>query len=126
MAAVPAYLAYLSLRTLKLNSFGAIAVLGHALDGAATFVVIDLFGKFSGIPYGEQHVVPNMIGGILGSSGFGFLLFYAIKVALSFAAVYFINKEANNDRERYFLILLLAIMGIAPGIRDVLRMLAGA
>jgi uncharacterized membrane protein len=119
LTAIPAYLAYLYFKK-DLVMAGIVA--GHALDGAATFFVIDIFSKISGIQYGEQHVFSSAIGTIGGT----YLTFYLIKVAVSFCAAYVVTKEKMNDQEKTYIALVLMIMGFAPGIRDVLRMVCGA
>jgi uncharacterized membrane protein len=96
-------------------------VFAHSLDGAATFFAIDIFSGMSGIQYSEQHVFSNAIGEIGGS----FLLFYLIKILISFGAAYIIDKEKMPEDEKYYIALVLIIMGLAPGVRDVLRMMVG-
>jgi len=119
LAGLPAYLAY---RYFKKDLVLSGIVAGHALDGAATFFVIDVFSKVSGIAYGEQHVFSSAIGAIGGT----YLTFYLIKVAVSFCAAYVVTKEKMSDEEKTYISLVLMIMGFAPGIRDVLRMMCGA
>ena len=118
MAAIPAYIAY---RYFKDRILCGI-VAGHALDGAATFFVIDIFSKISGIGYGEQHVFSSAIGEIAGT----YFIFYLVKVIIAFVAAYLITKEKMPDEEKRYIALVLMIMGFAPGIRDVLRMVVGA
>ena len=74
LAAIPAYIAW---RYFK-NAALAGIVAGQALDGAATFFVIDVFSNISGIQYFEQHVFSAAIGQL----GGGFFLFYLLKVAI--------------------------------------------
>ncbi len=118
LAAVPAAIAYLYFR----DSVLAGIVAGHALDGAATFFVIDVFSRISGIQYFEQHVVASGIGTI----GRTYFAFYLVKIAVSFAAAYFVMKEDMDAGDKRYIALVLMIMGFAPGIRDVLRMMVGA
>ncbi len=118
LAAIPAYIAYRYFGNLIMAGI----VAGHSLDGAATFIAIDVFPKFTGIFYSEQHVFSSAIG-IFGGS---FLVFYLVKVAISFAAAYLLTKEKMEMDERNFIALVLIIIGFAPGIRDVLRMIVGA
>lgn len=118
LAAIPTYIA---LRYFKDKILTGV-VAGHALDGAATFFVIDFFSKISGIQYGEQHVFSAAIGNIGGT----YFTFYIVKVLIAFAAVYLIIKEKMPDEEKRYIALVLMIMGFAPGIRDVLRMMVGA
>lgn len=117
MAAIPAYLAYAWLKDPVLSAI----VAGHSLDGAATFFVIDIFSGISGISYGEQHVFSAGIGGFFGT----FFAFYLLKVAISFAAAYLLSKEKMDAQERNYMALVLMIIGFAPGIRDMLRMIVG-
>ena len=99
-----------------------LVVLSHALDGAATFVSIDLFSRAQGIQYFEQHVVTNALASMFG----GFWVFYIIKILFAIAAVYFLEKSKDvSSNERYYLMLLLIIFGLAPGVRDILRLLCG-
>lgn len=129
LAAIPTYLAW---RWIKDKGLLAI-VAGQALDGAATFFVIDVFSKISGIPYFEQHVISSAIGNFFGT----FFVFYLIKVSIAIAAAYILTKENEeislfklNGKDvtinRHFIALVLMIIGFAPGIRDMLRMMCGA
>jgi len=116
MAGIPAYLIYR-----KYGKEAAAVVGGHALDGAATFVIIDIFPMFSGKNYFEQHVLSRAVGDLFDT----YLTFYFLKVAIAAAAVYLAEKEKIKDDEKIFLFLVIAIVGLAPGIRDVLRMVCG-
>ncbi len=99
----------------------ALIVGGQALDGAATFYSIDIFSNMTGIRYFEQHVFSAAIGNFADT----FFFFYLLKVLIGFGAVYVIKKEKMDDEDKYFIALLIIIMGFAPGIRDILRMMLG-
>ena len=118
LAAIPAYAAWLYFKDYAL----ALIVAGQALDGAATFFVIDFFSKISGVQYFEQHVVGGFIGTFFGT----FFAFYLVKVALAFGAAYALKTEKMDDEDKRYIALVLMIMGFAPGIRDILRMVIGA
>ncbi|MFH1520610.1 MAG: DUF63 family protein [Candidatus Micrarchaeota archaeon] len=118
LAAIPAYIAYMYFKKKVL----AAIVAGQALDGAATFFVIDHFSKISGIQYFEQHVFSAAIGTLGGS----YFFFYLVKTAIAFLAADVINKEKMDNEAKYYVALVLMIMGFAPGIRDILRMMMGA
>lgn len=99
-----------------------LAVFSHSLDGAATFVSIDIFSPIAGLQYFEQHVVTNVIASAFG----GFWAFYAIKLAFATGAVWLLDKDRGiGDDERNYILLLLIIFGLAPGVRDSLRLLCG-
>lgn len=118
LAAIPTYIAW---RHFKDRIYSAV-VAGQALDGAATFFIIDYFSSISGISYFEQHVVSSAIGAL----GNSFFFFYLVKVAIGFAAIYVLKGEKMDQEGKYFIALILMIMGFAPGIRDILRMVLGA
>ena len=123
LALVGALAGSLVLRQLKMPSLvGSLVIFSHALDGAATFVVIDVFGPAIGKPYFEQHVLSRFIGTI-GDSMFSF---FVVKVAVATVAMVVLEKESEDRQEKLFIALLLLIFGLAPGVRDLLRMLAGA
>ncbi|MFH0884128.1 MAG: DUF63 family protein [Candidatus Micrarchaeota archaeon] len=118
LAAIPAYAALWHFKNTALT----LVVAGQSLDGAATFFVIDIFSKVSGIQYFEQHVVGGFIGTFFGT----FFAFYLLKVGIAFAAAYALQKERMDEEDRNYIALVLMIMGFAPGIRDILRMVIGA
>jgi uncharacterized membrane protein len=97
-------------------------VMGQALDGAATWVAIDWFGPASGKAYFEQHVISAAIGS---ATPIGFGLFFLLKIFFSLAAVWIIRKEEMDENAKSLVLLVIAIIGFAPGIRDMLRILAG-
>lgn len=107
---------------MKLGIHQKLAIFGQGLDGAATFVVIDLFSRESGKEYFEQHVLSAGIGE---STPLGFFLFFIVKLALASAIVYFLSKEKMDTGDKAFVLILVGVMGFGPGIRDLLRMVAG-
>jgi len=117
MAAIPAYLAYLYFKDPVLSAI----VAGQALDGAATFFIIDVFSGISGRQYFEQHVLSAGIGNLFGT----YFAFYLIKVGIAFAAAWVLKNEKMDQEDKYYIALILMIMGFAPGLRDMLRMMVG-
>jgi uncharacterized membrane protein len=120
--------ASLVLARLKINNLQSkMAVFAHSLDGSATLTAITIFNSLSseclqkGLCYQEEHV----FGGFLAGFDFGLVVFLLIKVAFSILACYVIEKELKNEHSRNFVYLLIIIFGLAPGVRDALRLLAG-
>lgn len=97
-------------------------LLAQTFDGMSTFVTLDLFNRFGEKMYAEQHVVANFLGGMFGESMLPFLL---VKILLSLGIIYFLEKE-KNENERNYIALLVIIFGLAPGIRNTLRLICGA
>jgi len=97
------------------------AVFAQCFDGAATFVGVGI-----GTPsatYFEQHVVG---GALIGAAGP--IAFYGLKVVFALAAVLVIRSELGKTEDaekRNYVLLLLTIFGLAPGLRDALRIMGG-
>ncbi len=104
------------------NPMDYLPVMGQALDGAATWMAIDFFGPAMGTSYFEQHVISRGIGTL---TPLGFGLFFLLKVGFSIVAVWAIRAEKMDERARNLALLVIAIIGFAPGLRDLLRMLCG-
>lgn len=120
LAAIPAYIFY---RKLAPSITYSAIVFAHGLDGAATFFAIDIFPRISGIQYWEQHVISRGIGDLFGT----YFTFYLLKVGIASLAAWVIARDNDaKEDEKAFVALLLIIIGLAPGIRDILRMAVGA
>ncbi|MEW6328653.1 MAG: DUF63 family protein [Candidatus Micrarchaeota archaeon] len=109
------------------NYFSSGIVFSHALDGAATFVILNVFNPLEGKAFFEQHVLSRALGdaGSLLFGAYGMLLFYLVKVIFSTVAAVVVENDASNQEERNYIILLLMVFGLAPGVRDALTMLCG-
>lgn len=92
------------------------AFFGQLLDTTATFVALEFFHC------GEQHVLPRLLFG-----AFGNVSFFFIKIPLVLLVIYFLDKEyKKEDANLYgFILLFIAILGLATGGRDALTVLAG-
>ncbi|MDP3741858.1 MAG: DUF63 family protein [Candidatus Micrarchaeota archaeon] len=105
---------------LKTSAMEKGIILSQGFDGAATFVGVQFGG------YSEQHVVGNLIFDVFG----GPWAFLVVKLLFAVAVVYVLRKEsekaaANANEEVAFVSLVITIFGLAPGLRDALRLLAG-
>ncbi|MBT4070209.1 MAG: DUF63 family protein [Euryarchaeota archaeon] len=105
-------------------------VFGQLVDGFATMMGIDFFG------YGEKHPVSNgviEIGGevnqMLGISfGEGAWLFTILKACLvGLIAWMFVQMRVENRQThlRQLIVLAVLIVGLAPGLRDIGRLVLG-
>jgi len=104
---------------IKVGRSQLIVVLSHSLDGAASYVAINLF--MGGTAYFEQHVVGGALGTIFGTM----FAFYVVKVLFSTLAVWVVETSEDKRDEKNYILLLLIIFGLAPGVRDAFRLLAG-
>ena len=95
-----------------------LAVSGQVLDGLATWIGIEYFG------YQEKHLVSAEIIEIA-NSAFGFTL---IKAGLGVVIWYFFAVANFEHRERHLRLLvglMMLVVGMAPGLRDVGRLVIG-
>lgn len=93
---------------------------GHFLDATATFIAIDYYG------YVEKHVLPSFLINVF-QTGAVMLLLKAIIVII---VIYFIDilyeKEFQNNPTLTGLVkIAVLVLGLAPGVRDLLRMTIG-
>lgn len=91
-------------------------IFGHMLDASATSYGIDLHT----VPYIEQHVVG---GALIAMTGTAFVMF-PLKLLVIIPGIWILEQyRRTEDSGIWYLILLAMIMvGMAPGIRDMLRM----
>lgn len=105
-------------------------VFGQLCDGFATMVGIDMFG------YGEKHPVSNSViqfGGsineMLGLTwGEGAWLFALVKAVLVGVIVWLFVQMRVEQRQQHFrllIVLAVLIVGLAPGLRDIGRLMLG-
>jgi uncharacterized membrane protein len=92
------------------------AFLGQVLDTSATFVALEFF------QCGEQHVLPRLLFG-----AFGNISFFFIKIPLVLLILYWLHKEYQKEDPHLhgFILLFLAILGLATGGRDALTVWMG-
>ena len=102
-----------------------LAVYGHLVDGLASWVGVDIFG------YSEKHVLSEWVmrlsGGGDGGSGGGWG-FFVVKFALSFVIIMFFAEWRFEQRQRHLRLLIvlgLLSVGLAPGLRDLGRLMLG-
>ncbi len=83
----------------------------HMLDASSTFVAISSFN------YGEQHVVPTFFMGLFGPE-----VMFPLKLITIGAVVYVLDKDVQDKKFRTFIKLVILVLGLAPGLRDALRL----
>ncbi|MFQ6089419.1 MAG: DUF63 family protein [Candidatus Methanofastidiosia archaeon] len=87
---------------------------GHLLDASATSFGIQRFG------YYEQHVVPNLF---IDLTGTPFVMF-PLKIFIVGVILYLL-KDTEDDDFKNFMLMVIFILGAAPGLRDTLRIVFG-
>ena len=92
-------------------------IFGQLLDASATSYGIDMHPT---VQYIEQHVVGS---GLINLTGTAFIMF-PLKLVVLFPAIYIMQlyrKEANTAFW-HLVLLAMIVVGLAPGIRDMTRM----
>ena len=118
----------LSKKALLANPMVLAMVYGQLCDGIATMVGIDFFG------YGEKHPVSNAViqfGGKINDSigiswGEGAWLFALVKTILVAVIVWLFIEMRVEKRQvhmRMLIVLAVLIVGLAPGLRDIGRLI---
>lgn len=85
----------------------------HFFDASATFTALTFFG------YWEQHVVPNLF-----IPMFGPVSMFFLKAAVVLPVLWAIDTYGEKGSFNNFLKIVVFILGIAPGLRDVIRLMA--
>jgi uncharacterized membrane protein len=83
----------------------------HLFDASATFVSLAFFG------YLEQHVVPRLFIPFMGPAAM-----FALKLAVVIPVLYLIDRYSEPGNFRNFLKISVLILGLAPGLRDTMRL----
>ena len=91
-------------------------IFGQLLDASATSYGIDLHP----LQYVEVHVVGS---GLISLTGTAFSM-YALKLLVLFPGIYILERFRHEGPEALWHLILLAMItvGLAPGIRDMIRM----
>jgi len=92
----------------------------HFLDGAATFRGLDTYG------YSEKHVIPSLLIDLTGTAA----VMLPLKLAVVSAVVYLLDIEYRNDLAEspnlgWLVKVAILVLGLAPGMRDMLRLAMG-
>lgn len=91
-------------------------IFGHMLDASATSYGIDIHP----IHYVEQHVVGSSL---INATGTAFSMFL-LKLAVLIPAIYILEmyRREGNPGLWHLILLAMIVVGMAPGIRDLVRM----
>ncbi|VVC00136.1 Uncharacterised protein [uncultured archaeon] len=94
----------------KLNS---LILAGQVLDGCATFVATSVYRC------GEQHPLSASLLGVNPA------LFILVKIAIALLLIHYIDSDIKDKRFASFIKIVAIILGLAPGMRDLLTVAVG-
>ena len=96
-------------KLLSLENTGII--ISHLLDASSTFTALTFFGFY------EQHVLPNFF---IRTLNLGPWTMFPLKIIVVWTVLYYIDKSKENLFFKRFLKIVILILGLALGIRDLL------
>lgn len=106
------------LKRIGLESFNRVSgwspVFAHSLDASSTVIAIAVVGG-----YVEQHVFPSLL-----FEYFSPWIFIPIKLALVSAAIYYIDEGVQGGWN-WILKFMILVLGLGPGVRNMLVLLMG-
>jgi len=102
----------------RLSPLYLLLYFGHFFDGAATFLGIEEYG------YVEKHVLPTAFIEYVGTAAVMLPLKFLVVTGVILAIEYEESKEEQKEMINLLLLFLLTL-GLAPGTRDVLRIMFG-
>jgi len=99
-----------------LDKLNASIIWAHLFDASSTFIGVDYMG------YAEKHVLGALLTNLTGTA----LVMYPLKVAIIVSILFFIDSHLDeNDNLKNLTKLVVLVLGLAPGTRNVLRMTLG-
>ena len=119
-------IAFLVLYVKNINSHNAIEkilehkinfsiVLAHLFDASTTYVAVEYFN------YYEQHVLPNALNQLFDT----YLTLFPMKIIVIVAVLYIIDQYFEDQTIKNLLKLTVFVLGLAPGLRNILTMALG-
>jgi len=86
----------------------------HMLDASATYVALAFFG------YSEQHPLPRLLIGLSNPAAM-----FLLKLVVLIPVLYITDRYSEKGEFRNFLKIVILILGLAPGLRDAIRLMVG-
>lgn len=106
---------YLSALEFLHERFNQMIIYAHMLDASSTYFGVDWFY------YYEKHVVPTYLINLTGSAA----IMFPLKLAILLPVLYMIDKSLQEPSLRNLTKLTLITLGLAPAIRNTLRLALG-
>lgn len=97
------------------DRFNLMIVFAHMLDASSTYLGVDWFG------YYEKHVVPTFLIDLAGTAA----VMYPLKLIVLLPALYVIDRAIEDRSLRNLTKLALITLGLAPAVRNTLRLALG-
>ena len=96
------------------DKLSLLSIFAQMLDAGATYIGIEFFG------YYEKHVLPSLLIGVSESA----IIMIPMKIIIVISILYLLNDE-KDYWIRNIIKMMIILFGLAPGIRDMLRIAMG-
>jgi uncharacterized membrane protein len=106
----------------KVSLWNKSALFAQMFDAAATFVAVNTYVAGTGKKFIEQHVLPNILSNIAGS----WLIFFVAKFVVVIMFLWAVDSGIEDKNFRNFLKLVVIMLGLGQGLRDLLMVAAFA
>jgi uncharacterized membrane protein len=97
------------------NRFNLMILFAHMLDASSTYIGVDWFS------YYEKHVVPTFLIDLTGSAA----IMFPLKLLILLPVLSMIDRSIEDPSMRNLVKLTLITLGLAPAIRNTLRLALG-
>ena len=97
------------------DRFNLMIVFAHMLDASSTYIGVDWFS------YYEKHVVPTFLIDLTGSAA----IMFPLKLLILMPVLSMIGRSIEDTSLRNLVKLTLITLGLAPAIRNTLRLALG-
>jgi uncharacterized membrane protein len=97
------------------DRFNRMIIYAHMLDASSTYFGVDWFG------YYEKHVVPTFLINLTGSAA----IMFPLKLLILLPVLGMIDKSLEEPSLRNLIKLTLITLGLAPAVRNTLRLALG-
>jgi uncharacterized membrane protein len=97
------------------DKFNLMILYAHMLDASSTYMGVDWFG------YYEKHVVPTFLIALTGSAA----VMFPLKLLVLLPVLSMIDKSVEDRALKNLIKLTLITLGLAPAVRNTLRLALG-
>ncbi|NPV61297.1 MAG: DUF63 family protein [Methanotrichaceae archaeon] len=97
------------------NRYNLMILYAHMLDASSTYIGVDWFG------YYEKHVVPTYLIDLFGTAG----VMYPLKLVILLPVLSMVDRSLQDRSLKNLIKLALIVLGLAPAVRNTLRLALG-
>ena len=93
--------------------FNKLTIFSQVYDANSTFISLQFYS------FREQHLLPNLLISLVGGN---WVFFIFIKLAIVVLLIYFIEKYLESENFKNWVKLVIIVLGVAQGTRDMLSL----